>query len=596
MKLKSIYIDGLHNAVAKTYDLDNLVYFYGRNGAGKTTVLNAIQLALLGYIPGTARNSREAILRHSPKGVITVRLEIANGNNTIHIERIIGKNGSKLNTLPSNFDISEIIKDLELPIFNFNDFIGQTANKLKEYFIKNILPTSEGGIDWKKTLKQGLFNVTVEDEDEIIAYGLDLISNVEGTPIEQVAKANTIFKEEQSFNKSELSRLQATIDSLIYYGDYKGPKDLDEINSKLLSLGAIRDALIRYESAKQVIDKNQSELQILKQTFDGMGGQETCNTINEDLNKYKTQYIEANDELRVKEQEIAELKIKKENLDDIVKNDALCPYTKTKCSAINIDSVMADILELTSKIFECSTAIAELKSKISAIDNTVRVKNNQLIRMQDLQNQINTLQNSLTALPDKPETDKTLSELDFAIEQYNEDKTKLQANKVYEDTIDNITSLKYKTELKNDAIVAWIKLTDTNGLQTSLTEKPFEELANTMTTYIQNMYGDTNLKAKFEVSTKANSFSFGIIRDGTYIAYDQLSSGEKCLYSLALMICIVNSSKSSLKLLLCDDMFDHLDSTSIENTFLALKKVTDMQFIFAGVKECKNAEDVMIKI
>jgi wobble nucleotide-excising tRNase len=133
-------------------------------------------------------------------------------------------------------------------------------------------------------------------------------------------------------------------------------------------------------------------------------------------------------------------------------------------------------------------------------------------------------------------------------------------------------------------------------LQTSLAEKPFEELADTMTGYIQTMYGDTGLKAKFVVSTKANSFSFGLIRDDNYIAYEQLSSGEKCLYALALMICIVNRSKSSLKLLLCDDIFDHLDSISIENTFTALKKITDTQFIFAGVKDCNAAEDVMLRI
>ena len=75
-----------------------------------------------------------------------------------------------------------------------------------------------------------------------------------------------------------------------------------------------------------------------------------------------------------------------------------------------------------------------------------------------------------------------------------------------------------------------------------------------------------------------------------------LSSGEKCLYTLALMICIVNNNKSPLKLLLCDDMFDHLDSTAIENTFASLKNIKDVQFIFAGVKDCNNARDVMIHI
>ena len=66
MKIKSIYIDGLHNAVNKTYDFGDMVYIFGHNGAGKSTILQAIQFALLGYFPGTAK-TKEAMLRHSPK-------------------------------------------------------------------------------------------------------------------------------------------------------------------------------------------------------------------------------------------------------------------------------------------------------------------------------------------------------------------------------------------------------------------------------------------------------------------------------------------------------------------------------------------------
>ena len=122
MKLKSIYIDGLHNAVNKTYQLNDLVYFYGRNGAGKTTVLYAIQLALLGYIPGVHKN-RESILKHSKNGHIVVKLDLEDVGNTITIERKYDSKSSKVTIVPETFDIKSIISDIELPIFNFNDFI-----------------------------------------------------------------------------------------------------------------------------------------------------------------------------------------------------------------------------------------------------------------------------------------------------------------------------------------------------------------------------------------------------------------------------------------------------------------------------------------
>ena len=39
MKIKSIYIDGLHNAISKTYTFGDIVYIFGNNGAGKSTLL-----------------------------------------------------------------------------------------------------------------------------------------------------------------------------------------------------------------------------------------------------------------------------------------------------------------------------------------------------------------------------------------------------------------------------------------------------------------------------------------------------------------------------------------------------------------------------
>ena len=64
MKIKKITIEGFHNIKDKTYEFDNLTYFNGPNGAGKSSILQALQLALLGYIPGTDKN-KTAIFRHS---------------------------------------------------------------------------------------------------------------------------------------------------------------------------------------------------------------------------------------------------------------------------------------------------------------------------------------------------------------------------------------------------------------------------------------------------------------------------------------------------------------------------------------------------
>ena len=599
MKIKSIYIDGLHNAKDKTYTFGDIVYIFGNNGAGKSTILQAIQYALLGYIPGTAKNSKEALLRHSPKGEITVKLIL----DTVTIIRKVTSAGNKVVVDPADYDISTITKELELPIFNFNEFVGQTANKLKEYLIKTVLPTSNGELDWKQILTESILDCNFQDKDSIIEYGLSLVHNLDGDVLDQVITANAKFKEEQTYNKSELQRLQNTIDSLIYYDDYVGPTNLEELESKLLADGAIRDQLIRYESALNTFKGQRTGIEDLENRLATMGGKAEYDSANAKL-------VELKDMLAKQSAELDALKVRQATMqttdsvtDSIINSKGICPFTKESCKSImsKIEDIRKDAvtrkaekLELAGEIEQKTIEFRNIETRIRALESTIADFNN-------IWGHIENLKKTLAYEPQKPDTDKTVFELDAEIKQLTDNKTKLLANIKYNDTIENLTKMKFEAELRGKALANWVKKTDTNGLQTTLMVTPFDELAKTMTNYITSMYGNDNLKAHFNVSTKANSFSFGLIRDDVYIPYDLLSSGEKCLYSLALMICIINNGKSPLKVMLCDDMFDHLDNQAIENTFEALKtynKASDnpIQFIFAGVKDCKNAEDTMLRI
>jgi len=599
MKLRSIYIDGLHNAVAKTYQLNDLVYLYGRNGAGKSTVLHAIQLALLGYIPGTAKNSREAFLRHSPKGMIEVKLSLVdNSDNTVLIQRKITAKENLFSVLPEGYDISPIVGDLELPIFNFNEFVGQTANKLKEYFIKHILPTTDGQLDWRQILTESILDCNFQDRNAIIEYGLGIVNGLEGEVLDQVVAANAKFKEEQSFNKSELQRLQNTIDSLIYYDDYVGPTNVDEINSRILALGALRDQVLKYNTARFTLQTQQMELISLKEHLRDIGGHDGYVTAVAALKTIKAEQEDINAKISDLRAKMAECAASKTMSDDIINSHGCCPFTNSTCGSLlgmladlekGLDTAKAKEAEIAEEIHKLNDDLNAHRSSISRLEASIA-------DYQNTTSKIDTLSKAMDAVPDKPNTDRELIDIDNEIATLNQSLMKVHANIKYNETIDTITANKYELELKGQALSAWVKKTDTNGLQTTLMLAPFDALADTMTGYINQMYGNDTLKAHFNVSTKANSFSFGLIRNGTYIPYDMLSSGEKCLYTLALMICIVNNSESPLKLLLCDDMFDHLDSVAIETIFAALKQVADIQFIFAGVKDCKNAEDVMIRV
>lgn len=598
MKIKSIYIDGLHNAVAKTYNFGDIVYLFGNNGAGKSTVLQAIQFALLGYIPGTAKNSREAILRHSPKNEILVRLTLSDDTGDIIMERKVTSSGSKFTTMPDGYDVASIVSDIEIPIFNFNEFVGQTANKLKEYFIKNILPTTDGDLDWEKILSESIIDCNFQDRKAIIDYGMSVIDGIDGEILDQVVQANAKFKVEQSFNKTEQQRLQNTVDSLIFYDDYVGPTNIDEINSQLLSLGAIRDQLIRYESAVSTMQSTQAEIDILQTKFDALGSESDYEKSTHLLEQLKQQYTALSTKISDANKHLAGIQALDKATDSIINSNGICPYTKDECKSMldKIEGMRKESISRKEDIKEEIALIENMNMDLNTIHTSI-IQTEQMIRdYNTIKDRLSSLKSAMSSLPQKPDTDKTVFDIDAEIERLSQSKSKLQANIKYNETIEYITNLKFEEELKGKALAAWVKKTDTNGLQTTLMMKPFEELAATMTGYIQTMYGRQDIKAHFNLSTKANSFSFGLIRDNVYIPYDLLSSGEKCLYTLALMICITNRSKSPLKLLLCDDIFDHLDANTIETTFTSLKKITDIQFIFAGVKDCKNAEDVMLRV
>lgn len=600
MKIKSIFIDGLHNASRKTYTFEDINYIFGNNGIGKSTILQAIQYALLGYIPGTAKNSKEAILRHSPKGEISVELTLTDGSSDVIIQRKINKAVNQTNIVPMGYDITNITSDIEIPIFNFNEFVGQTANKLKEYFIKNILPTVDNVIDWEKTLSDSISDCNFENKDEILKYGMTLIPIIGDTHeiLDQVIQANARFKDAQSFNKTELQRLQNTIDSLIYYDDYVGSTDLDSLNSDLLSLNALRDQLIKYESAVTATQSAKDEYDALRNNLAAAGGRDAYEKSLAAIESHKQHESEISTKMAGLADKISGMRAIDDSSVSIINSKGVCPYTKDSCKSIvnKIEELRNESVTRKAEMLALTNELDNLKTDLEYVRSVIRQHESVIQNITTIWNRLKTLEKALGTVPEKPNTDKSVFDLAIEIQELDDNIKKLSANIEYNKTIDKITKLKYEAELKGTALARWVKATDTNGLQTTLMVEPFNVLASTMTDYIRQMYGNDSLKAHFNISSKANSFSFGMIRDNIYIPYDLLSSGEKCLYSLALMICIINRSKSPLKVMLCDDMFDHLDSTSIENTFATLKNIRNIQFIFAGVKTCENAKDVLIEV
>lgn len=204
MKLSSIKIQGMHKVKSKTYDLSGFRYFHRENGAGKSTVIQVIQISLLGYILGTDKN-KSALFKHSNAPEMMIQLTIDDNGHLIVITRSWQKKGKEISAYcdvkPSTYDIKDIVGNLELPVFNFLEFIGMTANKMKDWFI-NFLPAADNSLNWKKLLNDSIsdFGKILDTQfvDEIISYIADKSQCSQGVKL--VRDFNTYLKEQQSFS------------------------------------------------------------------------------------------------------------------------------------------------------------------------------------------------------------------------------------------------------------------------------------------------------------------------------------------------------------------------------------------------------------
>ena len=622
IKIQSVTIEGMHNVDKRTYTFRDVNYLHGNNGAGKSTVLQAIQLALLGYIPGMNK-TKESIFSNSNNHTMAVTLNLVKDSQVITIQRIWNTAGksinSVVNTTPENIDIATIVKDLEVPIFNFNDFISMTSNKLKDWFI-GFLPSVNSEIDWKKELTDSAKSINIVD-NTLIPHWVTTMTTYKCNGVDQVRKANEDFKQELSYKKSELQRIENTIQSLVFYDDCDTDLTEDDIKSEIGSLDKEKCDLIRqisiqdqnikikernakiYEELSKLnltadCSENDSVYEVTKAQIDT--NQRNIEACASRITEYTIQLTELTDR---RNELVSGQKLRQ----TMIESGGICQYTNSRCGSIlnMIEDIKSEIAEIDNEIAEYNKSIEDTNNKISELKSIVanyRQSNNELsISMTKIEHDYDTrdrLQSQIEIIDEvtsyltSDDMTARISEIEKKSEQLTEMLAKLSANKKYEELTEMLAKQKFEIEQTIQALKIWINLTSANGMQNQMMNEPFIKFVDKLNKYVKPFFGET-VSAKFNLVEKANSFSFGIERNDKYIPYDLLSSGEKCMFMLSMMICIVCESKSELNLILVDDLFDHLDDENVNKLIASLYSVEDVQFIIAGVKKIEDNECLM---
>lgn len=616
MKITKVIIDNMHKTHHAEYDMHDFTYLHGANGAGKSTVLQAIQLALLGYIPGFGKTN-SAIMAHANATVMSVRVEFDTGD---YIERKFAMNGSAKQSIDTSItDLESLLGNAEMPVIRFSDFMSMTANKLKDWFI-GFLPYLNTELDWDKELIESVFRAGLSvnpDEVDLSIVGefADFAKNSAEDPMEQTRALNAHLKECRSAEKYHIDRIQKTVESLIYYDSVEASETEDEVrkrqsevSSKISSLKKqLGDSDLAVRLCESVeAQMNALNISSLAESVEAdLEYQSTIKKIEayrKDCEYYKAKIAEC-------EATIFELDAKISRCNFIVDAPDLCPYCHIACAELDsqrqkyieeLDAMKIDRAEFAARKSELSITFNRSKELLSKAE--LRKQNFEWLYSTNIQKYRSCVDLVLTESKIS-EIQSEISACERLAQELEDLLSKLLANKRYEELTETITKERILAEKRLELIGVWIKLTDVNGMQTRLMQEPFDMFGSELQDMLHRLFPNQykSIEPKFVVDEKANSFEFGLIRDGEYTPYASLSSGEKCKFALALLSEILCESSSRLKLIIMDDMMDHLDEVNAGMCFEEMHEICrelGIQVISAGVIpcDCVDSDDIVVHV
>lgn len=507
----------------------------GQNGAGKSTMLDALAFALFGK---PHRNINKPQLINS----------INKKNCVVEVEFRIGS---------SNFKISRGIKPTVFEIWKNGTLINQSSDA-REY--QKILETNILKINHKS-----FHQVVVLGSSSFIPF-MQLSNSHRRNVIEDLldigvfSKMNVILKEETAVLKDQLKEIAYKIDIT---------KNKVETQTKYIA-DVQQITAQNTASKKSTIDENQKQIQTLteknvelSEKVDGEQSplEEKLKTLNNQKQKFLTynanfqtqmksitkdaKFYEDNDNCPTCSQPIdSELKEKK--------------LSSAKDKAKELKDAMDKLSNESGSVEESISQVNDLLAEVRSWSNEIHLNNSEIGQ---LQKQIGSLQDELnnTVDTDLEKANAELREIRDTLNDLND--TKMERNEEYS----------YKL-----AIAEMLKDT---GIKTKIIKQYLPVMNQLVNQYLQvlDFFVHFDLNEEFSETIRSRH------RDD--FSYDSFSEGEKQRIDLALLFTWrqIAKMKNSVatNLLILDETFDSsLDEYGIENLFKILHTLGDDSNIF----------------
>lgn len=498
------------------------------NGAGKTTIINAICYAL--YNKPFDNISLQKLINASnnfKNTLMEVRLFLDKGEDEYEIYRCRGES--------FNINIMCNGEDVTLDSVAGNDkFVQEIIGMSYELFTKIIIfsgntsPFLTLPVSQQRAQIEELFNITLLTEKAVLLKEkikqTEQDINVQEAIIKQQENAVKLYNKQLQEAELRVSRWET---------------DRENQAAKLL---------VTLDSAKELEGFDIENERELHQQFKGLGSEKAAFSKENDLTKKDISVLDK--EVKSLEKEIDHL------------TEAKCPYCLQQ-----YEDAESKLAEKTDSLTSKRAKLRELQDKTSSLLEDIRVVDEAIdvlqkgMKFSSIEEAMRATQAAATA---QSKIDELLSATNPHVEAYEA----LKKNTAGEIEYDQLNQL--KKELDHQTFLLKL-LTDKNSfIRRRIINKTIPFLNARLITYTKEL-GLPHI-VKFD-----DDMSCTVAEYGRELDFGNLSSGEKKRVNLSLSLAfrdVLHHLHSKVNLLFIDEIDASLDSSGVENVFRLLKQKT----------------------
>ena len=508
----------------------------GENGAGKSTILDALSFSLYGK-PFRNINKPQLCNSITQKNTL-VECEFTIGNKEYLIRRgmkpdlfEIHQNGKLVN---QSSNVKEYQEILESSILKMNH---KTFGQIVVLGSANFIP---------------FMQLPAQTRREVIEDLLD---------IQIFSVMNSILKEKSASNKTEISNVDYEIN----------------LSEQKIELYKVHIDNLKRNNEELIVEKQKL---LIEWSANIETANQTINDINQQINELNETISDKN-KIEHKKRKALELERKLEEKIKILKRDIKFFQENDNCPTCS-QEIQATFKETKIKkredqLSNVNTALVELEKEI--VDSDARIN-----KIVEVVNKIDALNKKIT------ENNNKIFSWNVSIANLNKEIDSIKNNtKIIDENSDQINSetktLEEKCKLKESLLIdrkvldaSAVLLKDT-GIKTKIIKQYIPIMNKLINKYLASM----DFFVQFELNENFKETIKSRFRDE--FSYDSFSEGEKMRIDLALLFTWRSISKmrnsASTNLLIMDEVFDSsLDSTGTEEFLKILNNLTNDTNVF----------------